>query len=208
MIRLLRLALAAGLVLAPSGPAGQGDNPLLGLWVSETTFRPVPHGELTLARQGGGWRAALAGAEATFAAAGDSVRFAFPDSGGSFRGAAAGDSIRGFWLRRAREIDGQAFASPLVLRRTADGVWRGTVQPLDDRFTLQLTIFYDDQHQLRAAFRIPQRNLRGVVPLLELVVVFTGGNYGQGGIWGRWRQEIVGEQIIPVIGASPDPGRR
>jgi CubicO group peptidase (beta-lactamase class C family) len=26
-----------------------------------------------------------------------------------------------------------------------------------------------------------------VVPELDLVVVFTGGNYRQGGIWGRWR---------------------
>jgi hypothetical protein len=25
------------------------------------------------------------------------------------------------------------------------------------------------------------------VPELDLVVVFTGGNYRQGGIWGRWR---------------------
>jgi hypothetical protein len=38
-----------------------------------------------------------------------------------------------------------------------------------------------------------------VVPELALTVVFTGGNYIQGGIWGRWRQEIVGDQIIPAI---------
>jgi CubicO group peptidase (beta-lactamase class C family) len=38
-----------------------------------------------------------------------------------------------------------------------------------------------------------------VVPDADLVVVFTGGNYMQGGIWGRWRQTIVGDQIIPAI---------
>jgi CubicO group peptidase (beta-lactamase class C family) len=38
-----------------------------------------------------------------------------------------------------------------------------------------------------------------VVPELELAVVFTGGNYVQGGIWGRWRQEIVGDRIIAAI---------
>jgi CubicO group peptidase (beta-lactamase class C family) len=38
-----------------------------------------------------------------------------------------------------------------------------------------------------------------VVPELELTVVFTGGNYMQGGIWGRWRQEIVADGIIPAI---------
>ena len=35
-----------------------------------------------------------------------------------------------------------------------------------------------------------------VVPELDLVVVFTGGNYRQGGIWSRWRDEIVGTEIL------------
>jgi CubicO group peptidase (beta-lactamase class C family) len=38
-----------------------------------------------------------------------------------------------------------------------------------------------------------------VVPELDLVVAFTGGNYAQGGIWSRWRQEIVGNAIIPAV---------
>ncbi|NOT39580.1 MAG: serine hydrolase, partial [Alphaproteobacteria bacterium] len=38
-----------------------------------------------------------------------------------------------------------------------------------------------------------------VVPELDLAVVLTGGNYGQGGIWGRWRDQIVGGAIIPAI---------
>ncbi|MEM9300531.1 MAG: serine hydrolase domain-containing protein [Pseudomonadota bacterium] len=38
-----------------------------------------------------------------------------------------------------------------------------------------------------------------VVPELELAVVFTGGNYRMGGIWGRWRDEIVGGRIIPAM---------
>jgi CubicO group peptidase (beta-lactamase class C family) len=38
-----------------------------------------------------------------------------------------------------------------------------------------------------------------VVPDADLVVVFTGGNYGQGGIWLRWREQIIGGQILPAI---------
>jgi CubicO group peptidase (beta-lactamase class C family) len=38
-----------------------------------------------------------------------------------------------------------------------------------------------------------------VVPDLDLAVVITGGNYGQGGIWIRWRDDIVAGEIIPAI---------
>jgi len=38
-----------------------------------------------------------------------------------------------------------------------------------------------------------------VIPELELVVVFTAGNYGQGGIWGRFSDQIVPQEIIPAI---------
>jgi len=38
-----------------------------------------------------------------------------------------------------------------------------------------------------------------VVPELDLTVAFTGGNYRMGGIWGRWRNDIVGGHIIPAI---------
>lgn len=38
-----------------------------------------------------------------------------------------------------------------------------------------------------------------VVPEYDLVVVFTGGNYMQGGIWTRWRDQFVGGVIIPAL---------
>jgi len=41
-----------------------------------------------------------------------------------------------------------------------------------------------------------------VVPEYELVVVFTGANYMQGGIWTRWRDQFVGGLIIPAIDRS------
>ena len=39
-----------------------------------------------------------------------------------------------------------------------------------------------------------------VIPELELTVVFTAGNYRQGGIWGRFGDEIVAGEIMPAIG--------
>ena len=38
-----------------------------------------------------------------------------------------------------------------------------------------------------------------LVPELDLAVAFSGGNYRQGGIWSRWRNEIVGGHVIPAI---------
>jgi CubicO group peptidase (beta-lactamase class C family) len=42
-----------------------------------------------------------------------------------------------------------------------------------------------------------------VIPELEMVVVFTGGNYRQGGIWLRWPDEIVGQHLIPALRRIP-----
>lgn len=42
-----------------------------------------------------------------------------------------------------------------------------------------------------------------IVPELDLAVVFTGGNYRMGGIWGRWRNEIIGGHIIPAMTDLP-----
>jgi CubicO group peptidase (beta-lactamase class C family) len=38
-----------------------------------------------------------------------------------------------------------------------------------------------------------------VVPDADLVVVFTAGNYGQGGIWSKFKDQIVPNDIIAAI---------
>jgi len=38
-----------------------------------------------------------------------------------------------------------------------------------------------------------------VLPELDLAAVITGGNYGQGGIWSRWPQRLIGDAIIPTL---------
>jgi hypothetical protein len=38
-----------------------------------------------------------------------------------------------------------------------------------------------------------------VLPELDMAIVFTGGNYRQGGIWTRWPQEIIADEIIAAM---------
>ena len=38
-----------------------------------------------------------------------------------------------------------------------------------------------------------------IVPELDLVVAMTGGNYMEGFIWGQWRQEVIGNTLIPAL---------
>lgn len=45
-----------------------------------------------------------------------------------------------------------------------------------------------------------------VVPEYDLAVVFTGGNYMQGGIWSRWGEQLIGGQVIPAIRARQPNG--
>lgn len=38
-----------------------------------------------------------------------------------------------------------------------------------------------------------------VVPELDLVVVFTAGNYGNFQVWGRFQPDLVANAIIPAL---------
>jgi CubicO group peptidase (beta-lactamase class C family) len=157
------------LLLALSQSPAQ--DPLVGLWATEVTFGPALRGELRITRGGHTWRANLANARTTFPSDGDAVRFEFPGRQGGFRGAFEKDGrrITGFWLQPSGMTQdpndpggaGQPFASPLVLAPAGRNVWRGTVEPLPERFTLYLKIFRDPSGQLLAAFRNPEQNSTG-----------------------------------------------
>ena len=164
----------ACLVLAFSASPGQSPtavDQLTGIWAGEMKFVPVLQGEITVAREGSTWRATLSGAEARFQVTGASVGFAFPGNQGQFRGALTGNgrTIEGFWLQPSSGTEerpnptasSQPFASPLILRRVRRGVWRGTVRPLEESFTLYLKIFRNAEGVLTGAFRNPEINSNG-----------------------------------------------
>ena len=194
MLRQVCARLAAGAVLLvtlSAPPAGAQEDPLVGIWASESTFRPGALGELEVSRDGSGWWARLAGAEARFQVSGKDVRFAFPGDVGAFRGALAdGDrAIDGFWLKPAGATaersdpvaSRQAFATPITLRRAGRGTWRATVRPLEERFTLYLKVFRGPDGALVGAFRNPDVNSNGGASHFRVsregdAVVFTAGS--------------------------------
>lgn len=148
---------------------------LVGIWASETKFGRGLSGEMTVSRQRGVWKANLSNAESTSDIRGNRLRFTFNagGGGGEFRGTLTKDPdlIRGFWLQPAAVANasglsdpggsGQAFASPLLLRRVKANTWKGTVQPLERRFTLYLKIFRNADGTLLGAFRNPEANSIG-----------------------------------------------
>jgi CubicO group peptidase (beta-lactamase class C family) len=173
--RALRIAF---LLLGVALPAAPADDPLLGIWASETTFGPALQGELTAAREASGWHATIGSAETKFQAAGDRVRFAFPGRLGQFRGSLTGNGreIAGFWLQpigtteeRPSPVGSrQAFATPLALQRVSPGLWRGTVRPLEQRFSLYLKIYRNAEGLLVGAFRNPDFNSNGGASLFRV----------------------------------------
>lgn len=155
----------AALFCGPTVALAQADSadPLLGLWASETTFGPAARGTLTLERDGAEWRALIAGIRAPVRVTGDSVRFALPGGLGEFRGTRAPDgrAIAGFWIQPLGVTLGQSYATPVTLSTTAPGVWRGDVVPLDDRFSLYLSVSRRADGSLQGVFRNPEFNSYG-----------------------------------------------
>jgi len=43
-----------------------------------------------------------------------------------------------------------------------------------------------------------------VIPDLDLVVAFTGGNYNQGPVWWRWNDEYIPQILIPAVTNAPE----
>lgn len=158
------LFIATAFVTTPSRVQSPEDE-LIGLWGYGAAFGPMLEGELTIARDGGTWRATFGGLAAKVDVKDRELIAVFPEGVGTFRGHVAGKSIDGHWLRRGVTEDprypgsaSQAFASPVILAPAGANKWTGEVHPLKVRAKLYLKIFRDDQGRLLGAFRDPYRN--------------------------------------------------
>src|SRR3954463_8041006 len=186
---MIRRLLFAVLLISVAVPlTAQTADPLTGLWSSESSFGPQLHGELRVMRKGARWTATISEGPTSFQVRGEEIRFAFGGRG-AFRGRLEKNTITGFWLQPAGITTStpnasgasQAFASPVVLRRTAAGVWRGEVHPLEERFTLYLRVFEGPDGSLLGAFRNPEQGSNGGTMQFKVtrdgdVVSFSGGD--------------------------------
>lgn len=169
----------------PSAPSA-GDS-LIGIWSHATSFGSPLEGELTVTREGSGWRARIAKTEMRFQSPPERIRFEFPESGGQFRGALTAQGMRGFWIRPAATADprypggsSQTFVTPLVLSPAGPEAWHGTVRPLPNPFTLYLRIFRNEEGALIGAFRNPEQHSHGSAMQYRVtreanIVRFTAG---------------------------------
>ena len=147
------------LLLAAPVLAQTPDADLVGLWGSENLFGPAVRGAVELARDGNRWTLRAGGFEGSAPAEGDTVRIALAGGQGTLDARVEkGGEIRGVWLQPGGNL--QPHASPLVLRPVAGG-WRGTITPLDDRFSIYLLITREPGGELRARFRNPEWNFSG-----------------------------------------------
>ena len=149
-----------------------------GVWMSETVFGPALSGELTVLREKDHGISKLADARTEFEFKGSDVQFSFGKQLGKFRGTVVenGNEIRGFWLQPSSVTterpdavgSRQAFATPVSLKREKSGSWSGTVVPLDERFTLFLKFYRNDEGNLVAAFRNHDFNSTGHASVFQV----------------------------------------
>ncbi|MBI3766389.1 MAG: hypothetical protein HY277_07805, partial [Ignavibacteriales bacterium] len=109
---------------------------LVGLWEAKRRFGPDIRGILLIKESSSGWWAEIAGKIVQAKLDGDAITFELPDSENSFKGKfeARRTKIVGHWIQPTN------YASPVVLTKYGNDVWRGNVLPYDDTFTLYLMV--------------------------------------------------------------------
>ena len=163
----LRSRLAAAFLLLSVLPAdrlaAQDPAPSLseGLWEAKRRFGPDIRGTLTVLQTKAGWSAEIAGVQTSFRLRGDTVAFDLPNHGGALIAYLSKDgaTLAGHWVQPATVVNGNEFASPVLLRRTASGRWTGTVTPFDDVMTMYLVVRKRPDGKFGAFLRNPERNL-------------------------------------------------
>lgn len=101
------------------------------------------------------------------------------------------------WVKESTAV--HAVISPETTGLSPDD-FRNFYFPGEDGYAWHLTTLHAQGRDYRAYGASGNGGqLLVVVPELDLVVGFTGGNYGQGLIWNAWRDMLIPDRIIPAI---------
>ena len=163
---LLMMVLAVSTSLSLASAAGS-DTDLAGLWESRRNFGPQMMGPLLIREIGDQLVAEIGGHRMDVDVNDSNIAFAIRD-GSRFEGV-RNDSgnIHGHWLQRRSRLDGNVFATPVLLRRRSGG-WSGDVVPQPDTGTFYLLLRPGDG-SLAAELINPERNLGVFTQLTQLV---------------------------------------
>jgi CubicO group peptidase (beta-lactamase class C family) len=136
------------------------DQYLVGLWGSERVFGPWVTGSITV--DGRKWVASISGFDVRAQHSGSVTSFVLPGGQGSFRGVISGDgeTISGWWTQPTPSMSGwNSFSGRVILRRSQNQVWQGTVLPLRDSLALYLDVQRAPDGTLTAFFRNPETDM-------------------------------------------------
>jgi CubicO group peptidase (beta-lactamase class C family) len=156
-------------LLCPAASGAQTPD-LQGLWSAVLRFGPDIRGTLIVHRSADGWQGDIAGFYVPARFEGDAVAFELPDSNGSFRGKQSGRRILGQWIQPRTEQSGLGYATPVTLEPDGPSRWRGTLTPLQSRFTFYLPVRRRSDGTLQTYLRNPERNLGWFVRVSRLDV--------------------------------------
>ena len=149
----------------------QSNSDIVGLWGSESIFGPQVRGEISLHNYHGRWIASVGGFEITARAQHDTLSFTLPGGQGEFRSSIPSSrdlAVRGFWIQPQGTLSAR-YASLVTLARVTSTVWRGTLEPIDERWSVYLLIQKQPDGSLMGYFRNPDANWRGGASALRVV---------------------------------------
>lgn len=208
---LVLIATVSLLAAVPSEFVNNDPKELAGLWYAKLRYGPDIRGTLEIAQVGSALRAEIAGRSAPVRVVADTVSFQLAGDLGAFIGRFQRNRERivGHWIQPATTAIGP-HASPSVLVRVADGRWRGTVRPLDSKFTMYLKVRPRPDGTVGAFLKNPERNIGRFIRVdqierdgekVRLRAANASGQKGRVLTEGDFRDDVMS---IPLRGGTYD----